>query len=1051
MPEFFRESFDNDAGFTKSQSFFSDGFSDYLGISDGSTVNDFDLLAGETNPSGQFAYTGFTGSFLTGNDIDDSNVGSRVNVDQNVVMLDWTGIDISNRTNLSFDGLFAGGRSADTDDVYDFPSIMRIEVQIDGTGYEQILDIRQNDPGGSNGFWSVDTDGDGFGDGATTLIDGIARALAASIEGSGQTLDLRFTATSDSGFEPFAADEFAISGDAAPFTLTLDQNTIAEDGSATLTIARTNTSGALSVTLGSSDTSLLDPNTVVNLVDGQASTTIQITPIDDTTLQGFDRKVLLTGNDGGTTISIPVVVIDNERISVYSETFADASNLTLLDGDGLALANGFYSDNTSDYFGIHSYGGPVDFGLGTTTNSNDTGYVGFDGNYLTGQDLDGDGAVVPVSFENTTSIDITGLDQLTFAGDFAANTAGLTDNIDAGDLLFVEASVDGGAFTRILQFASNGTDWAVDADFDGTGEGATLSFEVEAFTADIAGTGTDLTIRVSSNAGDSNEDFGIDNLEVFGKIAAITGDAGDNTLTGTANGDSFLGLGGIDVILAGDGPDNVDGGDDADAAAGQGGSDTLNGGGGEDLLDGGPGNDLIYGGDQDDYANGGSDADAIYGGDGNDALVGAAGDDSLFGDAGNDTLDGGTGTDTLDGGSGNDRYFLAASGDVIVEDPGEGYDRVFTSASVTLADNVEAGHLTGSADLSMTAASTGSWLQGNSGNNTLLGQGANDRLDGNAGNDTLNGGGGNDLLEGGAGQDVFAFDLNGGVDRVLDFNLIDDRIDLSSTGLRFSDLLFHDIASGALVLYDNTADADIGLFKLDGISAGDLTEVNFITVPGIAATIDGSTGDDDLEGSLAQEILRGLAGNDTLDARGGDDTLEGGAGDDVYNVDGAGDTVIELAGEGYDRVMASVSYALSDDVEAGKLTGSADLSLTAAATGSWLQGNSGANTLTGGSASDRLDGNAGADRIIGGLDNDILEGGTGADDFVFATGDGVDRILDFELGVDSIDLTGTALAFGDLTISDGAGFALVNYGADLIRIDGVTAAQMTEAQFDLAP
>ena len=96
------------------------------------------------------------------------------------------------------------------------------------------------------------------------------------------------------------------------------------------------------------------------------------------------------------------------------------------------------------------------------------------------------------------------------------------------------------------------------------------------------------------------------------------------------------------------------------------------------------------------------------------------------------------------------------------------------------------------------------------------------------------------------------------------------------------------------------------------------------------------------------------------------------------------------------------------------------------------------------------DGNAGDDRIIGRQANDILEGGTGADDFVFMIGDGIDRIIDFEIGVDSIDLSGTALAYGDLTITDGAGFALVDYGDDLIRVDGVTAAQLTADQFDLA-
>ena len=167
MVEVFRESFDDDSGFTKSQAFFSDGLTDYLGITDGASAHDFDLLAGETAPVSQATYTGFTGSFLTGSNIDDSDTAVRAGLDQSVVMFDWTGIDISNLTNLSFTGLFAGGQSADVDAVYELPSIMRIEVQIDGTGYQQVLDIRQDDIDGSNGVWRVDTDGDNDG-----ILDG---------------------------------------------------------------------------------------------------------------------------------------------------------------------------------------------------------------------------------------------------------------------------------------------------------------------------------------------------------------------------------------------------------------------------------------------------------------------------------------------------------------------------------------------------------------------------------------------------------------------------------------------------------------------------------------------------------------------------------------------------------------------------------------------------------------------------------------------------------------------------------------------------------------
>ena len=1061
MVEVFRESFNDDSGFTKSQPFFSDGVADYLGITDGGSTNDFDLLAGETAPVSQATYTGFTNSFLTGSNLDDSNTASRAVLDQSVVMLDWTGIDISDLTNLSFSGLFAGGRSADTDNVYELPSLLRIEVQIDGTGYQKVLDIRQDDPDGSNGTWRVDTDGDGIGDSTIGLVDGIAELLSGAITGSGQTLDLRFTASSDSAGEPFAVDEFTISGDAAPFTLTLDQNSIAEDGSATLTIERANTTGPLSITLGSSDTSVLDPNTVVHFVDGETTKVVQISPNDDAILQATDRSVFLTGDDGTTTVSIPLVVTDNERVTVYTENFDDASNLTVRDSLGYEID--FYTDNLSDYYGIHSYSGAVDFGVNTGTDSADTGYVGLDGGYLTGQDLDGDGANIPVGIENTTAIDISGLTQLTFSADFAVNTFGLTDSIDQFDLLYVEASIDGGDFTKILQFAVDGDsdlaneNWELDTDFDGFGDGAALTFEAQTFAADIGGTGSNLTIRVASTADGSSEDFGIDNLRVFGTTAGITGDASDNSISGTAGADSILGFGGTDIIVSGDGADNVDGGDDPDAVAGEGGNDTLFGSSGGDLLDGGDGNDVIYGGEDDDILIGGNDLDLMLGDEGNDELSGAAGNDILFGGAGDDSLDGGTGADTMNGGAGDDRYCIDSAGDIVIESPGDGYDRVFAHVSVTLSDNIEFGNISGAGALSMTAAATGSWIQGNADDNTLNGQGANDRLDGNAGNDTLDGGGGDDVLEGGSGQDVFAFDMNDGVDYVLDFSLTEDRIDLSSTGLRFSDLVISDSGGNAVVTYDNMADVDVGVIQLNGVSASALSEVNFITLPGSMTTIDGSMGDDDLGGSLASEVIRGLDGDDTLDARGGDDTLEGGTGNDRLIVDSVVDMVVEHANEGYDRVMASVSSVLTDHVEAGNLTGSDDLSMTAASTGSWLQGNSGNNTLMGQDANDRLDGNAGDDTLDGGRGNDILEGGTGADVFTFDMNDGIDRVLDFNIFEDTIDLSSTGLAYSDIMISDTAGGAMVLYdnGSDpdigLIMLNGVSAGDLSAVNFVTLP
>lgn len=93
-------------------------------------------------------------------------------------------------------------------------------------------------------------------------------------------------------------------------------------------------------------------------------------------------------------------------------------------------------------------------------------------------------------------------------------------------------------------------------------------------------------------------------------------------------------------------------------------------------------------------------------------------------------------------------------------------------------------------------------------------------------------------------------------------------------------------------------------------------------------------------------------------------------------------------------------YGLSGSDEAHGLAG-ADLIL----------GNRGDDMLLGGEGNDRLFGGAGIDTIGGGPGVDHLKGGKGADVFVFAPGDGRDRIADFRSG-DRLDFSALGAAPG---------------------------------------
>ncbi|WP_062110969.1 family 16 glycosylhydrolase [Aureimonas sp. AU40] len=166
-------------------------------------------------------------------------------------------------------------------------------------------------------------------------------------------------------------------------------------------------------------------------------------------------------------------------------------------------------------------------------------------------------------------------------------------------------------------------------------------------------------------------------------------------------------------------------------------------------------------------------------------------------------------------------------------------------------------------------------------------------------------------------------------------------------------------------------------------------------------------------GNAEANMLIGGAGNDTLIGQGGADTMIGGTGDDYYDVDNAGDLVVEKPGEGRDTVAASIDYILPDNVENLTLTGSA-LRGTGNALDNTLLGNAMNNTLWGGAGNDVLDGGAGADTMAGGTGNDTYYVDNAGDKVVEAAGEGSDCInssVDYTLpdNVEKLVLTGSAL------------------------------------------
>ncbi|MEM7683668.1 MAG: hypothetical protein AAF293_02515 [Pseudomonadota bacterium] len=445
----------------------------------------------------------------------------------------------------------------------------------------------------------------------------------------------------------------------------------------------------------------------------------------------------------------------------------------------------------------------------------------------------------------------------------------------------------------------------------------------------------------------------------------------------------------------------------------------------------------------------------ITGDTGSEVLIGTGADEDLVGLAGDDMLFGQGGNDTMAGGFGNDRYFLDDAGDIAIEQANQGIDQIDTAFDLVLPDHIERAAVRGGVSaggaVDITGNDLNNFIVGSDQENVLIGGGGRDRLIAFGGDDTLEGGADNDVLEGGLGADLFIFDVDGGIDLISDFEVGIDLIDVTALGIAFADMRIVDGTVGALVYFDLTP-GSVDLVTLQGVAAEDVRLTSFVGAPNLP--IVGTDGNDVLRGTVEDDELQGLGGNDQVDGLGGADVMIGGPGDDRYFIDNLGDTVIELPGEGTDVVTVSVSFTLPDHVENAGTRTQAAVDITGNALGNLINGNAAANTLSGLDGDDNLLGFEGTDVIIGGLGADLLRGGTDADVFVFAPGDGQgagDQILDFELGVDTIDLSATGLAFTDLTIADVGTNATVTYGTDVVTVFGTSAAQLTEDQFDFTP
>ncbi len=423
-----------------------------------------------------------------------------------------------------------------------------------------------------------------------------------------------------------------------------------------------------------------------------------------------------------------------------------------------------------------------------------------------------------------------------------------------------------------------------------------------------------------------------------------TGAANERIITDQSNDNIQIGQG-IDAIT-GYGADYINGNTAANRIWGGSGNDIAFGNAGDDVIWGGLGQDRLYGDADNDQIFGGFGADRIYGGVGSDRLFGGAGGDELNGESGVDILRGGKDGDRLDGGTEGDFLYGEEGNDIYIVNDQDTLVELANQGTDTVQTTIA--WTLGDNFEKLTLTGTGDISgTGNGLANTITGNDASNRIDGKAGADTMSGLGGNDI-----------YVVDNAADKIVE-----------GVGSGTADAAYVNNVSYAL-----TAGAEIELLATgDG---GGTTALNL-------------TGND-----FAQSII-GNNGVNRVDGKGGADTMNGRAGNDSYVVDNAGDSIVEIAGGGTaDAVYVNkISYVL---------TAAAQVELLATGDGSGTT----ALNLTGNDFAQSVIGNDGVNRIDGKGGADTLSGRGGADTFVFssAPSQGIDRIGDYNVAADTIEL-----------------------------------------------
>lgn len=245
----------------------------------------------------------------------------------------------------------------------------------------------------------------------------------------------------------------------------------------------------------------------------------------------------------------------------------------------------------------------------------------------------------------------------------------------------------------------------------------------------------------------------------------------------------------------------------------------------------------------------------------------------------------------------------------------------------------------------------GVFIDGRDTNDSLYGSAWDDTIQGEGGDDIIFSGAGSDLIDGGYGEDTINYDLSFSEVAVEDLGKAGVKI-ISSSGV------------------DIVVNAEIFVFSDTTFTIDELRSFSRPSIEGssVSDVLSGDNEGNAISGNRGADLLFGKAGDDAIFGNSGADEIWGGSGSDVIYGGWGSDQI--FGEEGNDELFGEQHN-------------------------DFLYGNAGDDILSGG---------GGDDILSGGTGSNVLTGGTGADEFIFDTASSTNVIMDFEVGIDNVNL-----------------------------------------------